>query len=86
MLTWAVLSAWAVLLALFICRLTKRPLLAAVGTALIVTAVFQLIARVQLGYTDPFWLIATAVSFGGTFAVALITAILWNARRPADRH
>lgn len=86
MLQWAILIASAMFLALFIYRLTKRPVLASVGTALIVTAVFQIIARVQLGYFDEFWPIATVVQFGASFAVALVTAILWKSREPADGH
>lgn len=78
MQSWAALACFAVILPLIFYRLTSRPVLFALLSALVATSALQFWLRVLLGYADEMWPIAAAMSFGGSFTVSLAVVFAWR--------
>ena len=62
-------------------RYVPRYSSASFGAAVTSTAVFQLLAFLDLGYLDPFVIIAVITSFTAAFVVALLVGLPIRARR-----
>jgi hypothetical protein len=73
--TYGVLALLAVLATLSLSRLVKNPLLLVASSAIVASALFQMIVRFQLGYFDKFWGLAFGISLALTGTVSALT--LW---------
>jgi hypothetical protein len=62
-------------------RFVPRYAIAVVGATLSTAVAFQVIAFIQLGYLDPFFLIAAATSGGLALLIAIVVGLPFRARR-----
>ena len=65
-------------------RLRKHPVVTVLLAALGGDALFQVYARLQMGYFDPFWEIAAVVSLAITVPTAVVVVLglrYWERRR-----
>lgn len=79
LITYGVLAVLAVGGSAVLLRVVRRTINIALLAATVAAAAFQLIVYVQLGFLDPFFPVALVVSWGYSFAVALI--FTWGIRR-----
>jgi hypothetical protein len=77
--TYGVLALLAIGASAALLRAVKKTGIVALLAATIAATVFQLIVYVQLGYLDPFAPVAIIVSWGYSFAVALV--FTWGVRK-----
>jgi hypothetical protein len=86
---WSIISvnAAAVALAAVTYGIIRRPFLAAFLAATLVAIGLQVFVRFGLGYMDPLWPIAAAISFANAFIVGLVVVFAWRylaSRRPRE--
>jgi hypothetical protein len=78
MRSWIILIVATLILVVVLYPIIKRPLWSALAASAIFTVGFQLYARWNLGYMDPFWPIAAVVSGAASFAIALGAIFAWR--------
>ncbi len=78
-ITYGVLTLLAISVSAAVLRAVKKTANVALLAATVAATVFQVIVYVQLGYLDPFAPVAIVVSWGYSFAVALV--FTWVIRR-----
>jgi uncharacterized membrane protein YccC len=82
-LAWAVILGISVAAAVVTHSLSRRLFLASLLAAVAATIVFQIINYVQLGYLDPFVIVAVPVGLAMSFILALgVGAVMRRLRRP----
>jgi len=70
-----------VLLATLMHWLIKTPKLASTLSAILAVVVFQIVAYIDLGYLDPFFLIAVVISAGIAFIISVLIGSLFKTNR-----
>lgn len=78
-ITYGVLTLLTIGASAALLRAVKKTAIVALLAATIAAIVFQVIVYVQLGYVDPFAPVAIVVSWGYSFAVALV--FTWGVRK-----